>query len=269
MESKTQLLPVIRESAAGIQQMFDRGSGNPIVVVPGLQGRWEWMAPALNALTRYGRVISYTLTGATTFEELLDQLDRVLDAKDLHAASICGISFGGRIAAAYAATRPSRVARLVIASAPGPSFEPNERQTAYLSRPWRSTPAFIFGSPARLWPEIAAALPSATSRIRFSLAHGWRMATAPIVPASMAARMHLPMRLDLRAACARIGAPTLVVTGAPGLDRVVPPESTREYVSLIRDAKYEMMGNTGHLGLITQPERFARVVGTFVNAVSS
>lgn len=249
--------------------MFDRGSGNPIVVIPGLQGRWEWMAPALNALTRYGRVISYTLGRVTTFEELLDQLDGVLDAKHLQAVSICGISYGGRVAAAYAATRSRRVATLVIASAPGPSFEPNQRQAAYLSRPWRSTPAFIFGGPVRLWPEIAAALPSATSRIRFSLTHGWRMATAPIVPATMAARMHLPMRLDLHAACAGIAVPTLVVTGAPGLDRVVPPASTREYVSLIPDAKYEMMGDTGHLGLITQPERFARVVGTFVNAASS
>jgi pimeloyl-ACP methyl ester carboxylesterase len=249
--------------------MFDRGSGNPIIVIPGLQGRWEWMAPALNALTRYGRVVSYTLGRVTTFEELLDQLDGVLDAKDLRTVSICGISYGGRVAAAYAATRSTRVARLVIASAPGPSFEPSERQAAYLSRPWRSTPAFIFGSPVRLWPEIAAALPSATSRIRFSLTHGWRMATAPILPASMAARMHLPMRLELRAACADIAAPTLVVTGAPGLDRVVPPDSTREYVSLIPGAKYEMMGDTGHLGLITQPERFARVVGTFVNAASS
>ena len=249
--------------------MFDRGSGPTIVVIPGLQGRWEWMRPALEALTTYDHVISYSLARAEKFDALLEQLDAILDAKGLQTAALCGISYGGRIAAAYAATRPERVSKLVIASAPGPSFVPNERQSAYLSKPWRSTPAFIVGSPVRLWPEIAAALPSASSRLRFGLAHGWRMATAPIVPASMATRMHLPMDLDLREACAHITIPTLVMTGGPGLDRVVPPESTCEYVSLIPGAKYEMMGGTGHLGLITQPVRFARIVGTFVNAASS
>jgi 3-oxoadipate enol-lactonase len=249
--------------------MFDSGSGAPIVVIPGLQGRWEWMRPMLRELTRYGRVISYSLAHAAVFEDLLAQLDGVLDAKGLDSAALCGISYGGRIAAAYAATRPGRVTCLVVASSPGPSFVPNARQTAYLARPWRSTLPFIVGSPRRLWPEIAAALPTGPSRVRFCLAYGMRMAAAPIVPASMAARMHLPTSLDLRDACPRIAAPTLVVTGQPGLDRVVPPESTREYAGLVPGAKYEMMEATGHLGLITQPERFARIVGTFVNAASS
>jgi 3-oxoadipate enol-lactonase len=193
----------------------------------------------------------------------------VFEAKKLRTAAVCGVSFGGRVAAAYAGTRSSRIERLVIASAPGPSFVPNERQAAYLSRPWRSTPAFLVGSPMRLWPEIAAALPSGTLRMRFCVTHGWRMVTNPIVPASMAARMHLPAGTDLREACARIAAPTLVMTGDPALDRVVPTASTREFVSLIPGAKYEMMEYTGHLGLITQPDRFARIVGTFVNAASS
>jgi len=249
--------------------MFDKGTGNPIVVIPGLQGRWEWMRPMLQALTPYGRVISYTLARVKTFDELLDQVDAVLDAKGVRAAAICAISFGGKVAAAYAATRPSRVTRLVLACAPGPSFVPNERQASYLSKPWQSTLPFIFGSPVRMWPEIAAALPSNAARVGFCLGHGLRVAAAPVVPASMATRMHLPMTFDLHEACTHITAPTLVLTGGPGLDRVVPLESTREYVTLIPGAKYEMMEGTGHLGLITQPVRFARIVGTFVNAASS
>ena len=30
--------------------MTDRGAGPPLVLVPGIQGRWEWMAPAVDAL---------------------------------------------------------------------------------------------------------------------------------------------------------------------------------------------------------------------------
>ena len=58
----------------------------------------------------------------------------------------------------------------------------------------------------------------------------------------MAARMRLLQRSRTSAPTARaIAAPTLVVTGEPRLDRVVPVESTREYVELIRGARYAMM----------------------------
>jgi pimeloyl-ACP methyl ester carboxylesterase len=96
-----------------------------------------------------------------------------------------------------------------------------------------------------------------------------RIVAAPIVPADMAARMRLPLELDLAEACRGITAPTLVVSGEPGLDRVVPVQTTREFVTLIPGAKYEMMSGTGHIGLVTQPDRFASLVGTFVNATSS
>ena len=30
--------------------MFDQGKGAPLIVIPGVQGRWEWMAPTVDAL---------------------------------------------------------------------------------------------------------------------------------------------------------------------------------------------------------------------------
>ena len=58
----------------------------------------------------------------------------------------------------------------------------------------------------------------------------------------------------------------MVVTGEQSLDRVVPVESTREYLDAIPGARYEQLDGTGHLGLITAPDRFCRVVGSFVVA---
>ena len=249
--------------------MFDKGSGRPLIVIPGVQGRWEWMSPALEALSRQCRTISYSLGPATAFEQLLAGLDQVLDARGLTQAAVCGVSFGGRIAAAYAATRPARTAALVLVSTPGPSWQPSALQAGYLDRPWLSTPSFLVTSPGRMWPEIAAAIPDRAARIRFAISHAFRILAAPIVPAAMAARMRLPMPFDLSEACRRVTAPALVVTGEPALDRVVPAASTREFASLIPGAKYEMMKGTGHIGLVTQPDRFAGIVGTFVNAASS
>lgn len=237
-----------------------------MIVIPGVQGRWEWMRPALEALATRCRAISYSLESASTFGDLVAQVDRQLDRSGLAAAAIAGVSFGGLIATKYAAVRPGRTTGLILVSTPGPSWTPSADQARYLASPWRSTPAFVVTSPGRLWPEIAAAIDNGPSRLRFCLQHAARILMAPVVPAHMAARMQLRQEMDLRADCARVRARALIVSGEPGLDRVVPVESTREFVTLFRDAEYAMMEKTGHIGLMTRPEEFARILGEFVNA---
>jgi pimeloyl-ACP methyl ester carboxylesterase len=117
-----------------------------------------------------------------------------------------------------------------------------------------------------MWPEIASAIEGWPSRLRFCVEHVARIAAAPVIPSHMAARINLKADTDLGADCARILAPTLVVTGDGNLDAVVPVDATLEYTRLIAGARYEMMARTGHLGLLTQPDRFARIVSGFVNA---
>jgi 3-oxoadipate enol-lactonase len=250
-------------------KVFDEGTGPAIVVIPGVQGRWEWMMPALRALSARCRVISYSLGPAKTFDELVAQVDRVLDERGVEAAAICGVSFGGLIAAKYAAARPERTTAVVVVSTPSPAWTPSAQQARYLESPWLSTPAFIATSPGRMWPEIAAAIDDWPSRLRFCAGHVGRILAAPIVPAQMAGLMKLSPGIELRDECAKVRARALVITGAPDLDRVVPASSTREFVQLFRDAEYAMMDRTGHIGLVTQPEQFARLVGEFVNASNS
>jgi pimeloyl-ACP methyl ester carboxylesterase len=256
--------------------IFDKGEGPPLVLVPGLQGRWEWAKPALQHLARRCRAISYSLSGdfgsrrrldpRLGFENYVRQLDDVLDAAGLERAAICGVSFGGFVAVRYAAMRPERVSALVLASAPGPEWEPNPQQARWISRPWWSAPAFVLTSPLRVWPEISAALPTIADRAGFFVRQTLRCAAAPMNPALMASRIRSAEASDFRGDCARIVAPTLVVTGEEGLDRVVPVRSTRTYASLIPRADYVMLTGTGHMGLLTQPARFADVVSGFVHA---
>ena len=65
----------------------------------------------------------------------------------------------------------------------------------------------------------------------------------------------------------RIEAPALIVTGEPGLDRIVPVEVTTRYLDDLRSAEHVVLEQTGHLGLVTRPDAFARVLERFVNAV--
>ena len=236
------------------------------------------MQPALRALSSRCRTLSYSLCGdfgsgrrldpALGFENYLRQLDAVLDEAGLERTALCGVSYGGLVALRYAATRPERVSALILASSPAPGWVPTEQQQRWIASPWTSAPAFIATSPGRLLPEIGAALPGWRERLAFSVRHVARVAAAPMKPPLMASRVTWQQRMDFGPDCARVTAPTLVTSGEEALDRVVPVTVTRTYASLIGGARYEVIERTGHIGLLTRPDRFASVVSDFVHANS-
>ena len=63
---------------------------------------------------------------------------------------------------------------------------------------------------------------------------------------------------------ARVQAPVLVVTGEPGLDRVVPVEVSRRTLDLVPSARHVVLARTGHIGIVTQPDRFCHVMDEFL-----
>ncbi len=254
--------------------MIDIGSGPPLVLVPGIQGRWEWMRPAVDALAARCRVLSTSLAGdpgsdaaldpARGFDSLVDQIDRLRARTGLERVAVCGVSYGGYVALRYAATRPARVAALVIVSTPGPGWTPNRRARRYVRWPRLLAPAFAAGAPLRLGPEIVAAHEGWSARARFTARHTARVLAAMMSPTRMSERVRLLAPIDFRQACAAIDVPTLVVTGERRLDRVVPVDSTLEYATAIRGARTAALERTGHIGLVTRPEEFARIVGEFI-----
>jgi pimeloyl-ACP methyl ester carboxylesterase len=254
--------------------MIDIGEGPPLVLIPGIQGRWEWMAPAARTLAARCRVITFSLPGeprsgcahdpASGFDMFVAQIDAALDAAGLDSAAICGVSFGGLVALIYAARRPERTRALALVSAPGPRWQPDVRARRYMRAPARSIPAFVAGAPGRMYPEVAAALPAYGARLRFVAQHLGRLVAAPMSPRRMADRLRLVDPAEMTAACARVTAPTLVVTGELSLDRVVPVSGTREYGTAIRGAVVTELVRTGHLGLVTRPREFAALVAGFV-----
>lgn len=253
--------------------IIDRGSGAPIVVIPGVQGRWEWMRPAIDALAERCRVITYSLADEPTsnasfdkgqgFSSYVEQVRDVLDAAGLDQAAICGVSYGGLIAAAFAARYPSRTSSLVLVSALPPAWAPDRRLRFYLRAPRLLTPVFLIGS-LRLYREIAAAGTGANQRMRLTVSHAWRALTHIFSPSRMARRARLAGTIDLRQELSSVSVPTLIITGEPQLDRVVPVASTLQYAYIWPHAKVAMIPCTGHLGLTTRPAEFARLVVPFI-----
>lgn len=254
--------------------MFTAGSGPPLVVIPGLQGRWEWFRPALQAMSRGCHVTSYSLCGdfgsglrrdhSLGFDNDVRQLESILLQRQGRVA-LCGVSYGGFVALRVAARNPERISTLILVSAPAPGWTPNRIQESYLRSPWLNAPRFVLSSPLRLWPEIRAACGSAARGLGFMVRYGLRTAMHPMLPGLMASRIQGQQQVDLTADLPAIAAPTLVISGEPGLDRVVPVDSTRQYAERIPNAKYVMIERTGHIGLMTRPDVFARLITDFVN----
>jgi pimeloyl-ACP methyl ester carboxylesterase len=255
--------------------MLDVGSGPTLLLIPGIQGRWEWMRPSVDALAREFRVITASLPGepgvdmpladGARFDEFVGHIDRVLDAAGVSDVVVCGVSFGGLIALRYAARRADRVRGLILVSTPGPRWKLQPHYARYAKWPTVSTPVFVLGALRRYWRELRAIHPDLQGQLNVSMATSWRVATAPAVPYRMSRRARMAEGEDFEADCARVTVPTLVITGERELDLVVPCEDTMHYVTLIPGARFQLFERTGHLGTVLAPERFAAIVSRFMN----
>ena len=255
-------------------QIVDRGSGPPLVLVPGVQGRWEWFEAALDALAASFRVITCSyrdepssgwprLARPATIDDYATQVRDALDARGVGAAVICGISFGGLVALRFAATHPARTSALVLASTPGPTWRLGPARAFLVRHPRMCAPLFFAAAPFRLAAEVRAAMPRAVDILGLAARHLALLARAPISPTRLAARAALIEGANIPDVCGRVSAPTLVLTGEQELDRVVPVPGSTEYVDRVRGAVRDTLDRTGHLGYVTHPNVFADRIRTF------
>ncbi len=261
-------------SVVADMKIVEFGSGEPLVLVPGIQGRWEYMRPAIDTLARRFRVLTFPLCGepdsgcrldpAQGLDNYSNQLVSALDTAKIERAAICGVSFGGLVALRFAARHPDRTKVLVLASTPAPVWRLRRRHQVYARAPWLFGPIFLAESPWRLRAEIAAALPDRRHRWTFRRGVLETFAKAPVSLARMAARARLIDGIDMRRECEAVAAPTLVITGEHPLDHVVPATGSSAYARLIPNATAAVLERTGHLGSITRPDAFAALVHEFV-----
>ena len=255
--------------------MVIAGQGSTLLVIPGIQGRWEWARPAIKELARRHRVVSYSLSGerntvppvaARSFDDLVRQAINALNRATDGPAVVCGVSYGGLIAVRLAARHPKRVRGLVLASPLNADFAPDDRMRRWVAHPRLMAPGFLAGSPRRIVPELRAA--HGRTWVPCALDLLGRVVRAPHSPDRMAERIKLLESEDLVADCRAVTQPALLITGEPGLDRIVPPEASCRMLEWLPNARHVTIDRTGHWGCVTRREAFAREVSHFVETLS-
>jgi pimeloyl-ACP methyl ester carboxylesterase len=254
--------------------MLIAGQGPTLLVIPGIQGRWEWARPAIQELSRSHRVVSYSLCGERnsvppiaprTFDDLVRQAINALNRATDGPAVVCGVSYGGLIALRLAARHPERVRAVVLASPLNADFAPDDRIRRWIAHPRLMAPAFLAGSPGRILPELQAAHGRAWMPRAIGLLG--RVVRAPHSPDRMAERIRLLETEDFVADCRAVTQPTLLITGEAGLDRIVPAEASCRMLDWLPNARHVTIDRTGHWGCVTRRDAFAREVSQFVEAL--
>lgn len=244
-------------------------AGPPVVLLHGIGGGREGWASTGAALAAAGfRAFALDQPGyglSPTIEPfdlagMAAAVARLITWTGETSAIVVGHSMGGMVAQELAARTPACVRALVLA-ATSPAFGPSdgEWQRNFLASRFAPLDAGqgMAGLAAQLVPTMAAqgADPSRLAAAQALMAGvpetTYRRALAALV------------RFDRRDALARIGVPTLVITGDE--DRTAAPEVARRMAARIPGAAVEILPATGHLLMLEQPAAFDRVLLDFLH----
>jgi 3-oxoadipate enol-lactonase len=247
------------ELAQGTIRYRLHGQGAPLVLLSTLSGGWVRQLPQLSrhfTLLRYdvrGFGESTSRSGLPTNAEHADDLAALLDALDLGAAIVVGMSHGGLVAQHFAATHPDRLLGLGLVStfaAPhGPTLMLLRMLHGFLERGdlagfWAVLRSMLFSE------RSADALLRREAGLRRAMFDQYDAAALGTIYAEAIAH-------DSRAWLGGFGCPTLVVGGSE--DILFPPVLTRQLADLIPGSRLELLP-AAHIAPVEVPRAFNDLV---------
>jgi 3-oxoadipate enol-lactonase len=183
------------------------------------------------------------------YDVLADDLARVLDGHGLERAHVVGHSFGGQVAATFAAGHPSRVSSVAIVCC---RLEPYPPFAAAADAVDADGVAAIAEASIARWftPE---AVERDDAGVRYA-----REALASARPATLAAALRLIAAFDGAPALAARGVPVHIV--AAERDVVGEPGGLRAAAAAIPGASFALAEGAGHMLPLEHPARLARLL---------
>lgn len=244
--------------------VVELGAGPPIVLLHGFGGTTcDWEEHVMPALAAHHRVVALDLFGngwsarSPSFHYgwplWASQIAGVLDALGLARATIAGHSMGGGAAAYFAAHRPDRVERLVLADALYPL------EDAEISAPFRLLATPVLGETALgLVGGIGA--PGISARCAAHSAPTYAIAGSR---AGWLGYLRDPARRpELAEAYRAITVPTLAIHGTA--DTFVPLAAMRRTAPALPDVRIVELEGGNHFPHRDAPERLVREIESFV-----
>ncbi len=250
-----------------------RGNGPPLVMIHGAQGDQTMFADLASGCAASFRVLTFDQRGSGLSEKpdidysiamLADDTAALMGHLGFFPAHVVGVSMGGMIAQELALRHPEKVRSLVLGcTTPG---GPNEI---------RATGNAMAGAYS-LQPMSAEERGAALAQAVYSRGHLARhpeIVTAmiesrrqrPIDPVALGHRMKALSTHDTYDRLARIGCPTLVITGKD--DALISWENSRLLSERIPGVALEILDPAGHCFWLERPEESRDAIVRFLQRV--
>jgi pimeloyl-ACP methyl ester carboxylesterase len=257
----------------GATEVVAMGDGPPLLLIPPLPGFKEaWLAVAA-PLARAFRVVTFDLRcrfpSRPSWDALIADLERVLDAYAPGPAFVAGHSMGGALAQQWALARPERVRALVLSSSFTRVRNPAGNVYArFIEQPLVvASQRMLPAGPARALARTLARHgrwvydARCDDRLLDFIRHCMRHTRYDAVRTAL----DLVMRHDTTARVAHIQAPTLLLVGE--LESVFSRPASDELARLIPNARLEESPRASHLHPLSSPEWFVRTVSDWLDTV--
>jgi pimeloyl-ACP methyl ester carboxylesterase len=244
------------------------GSGDPVLIVPGLAGGWRLAAPLAQRLSRQFEVHVCGLRGdrfplgggwAWDVADYARDVAAIIARLGLERPAVLGISFGGAVALELAAGQPQALSALAVVGAAA-TFRASIGSTIarrVLERfPLPSDNRFV----NQFFNLLHGGKPDSADLAEFVVERCWETAQSV-----MARRLAALETFDVSDRLWRIDVPTLVLAGTR--DVIVPPARQKALAEAIPGARFEPLEGAGHVGFLTHQGDIARKVARLIRQV--
>ncbi len=245
----------------------EHGSGEPVLLVPGLGGVGSYWRSQLADLGRRYRVILHDHRGTGqsdrsritySVEQMTDDLLGLMNALGIERAHVVGQSTGGAIGQIMAIEDPERLRKLVLSST-------WTAADAFFRRCFAARTEILLRSGAAAYQRASALFyPSwwiSANAAQLEHEEEAALSSFPAVEI-VASRIEAILAFDRTAQLGRITAPTLVICARD--DHLTPPYFSEALARAIPGAKLVLLERGGHAASRISAEEFNRAVLAFL-----
>ena len=236
------------------------GEGEMLIFLHGIGGNKKNWKDNLNFFSNkffsvawdtrgYGESDDYE--GKLKFNDVLNDLKKVLDHFNKDKAHIVGLSMGGQIATLFFEKYPKYVKTLTLCDT---HFGLSNLSTKEIERfiNLRKEPLLKGKEPRDIAPKVAATL---IGNMKNTSAYKQLVSSMSILhKKSYLKTIDASMRTEHRHVFKTINVPTLIMVGE--LDSLTPPSMSKEIMKEIKNSYMKIIPDAGHLINIEKPELF-------------
>ncbi|MCB2156791.1 alpha/beta hydrolase [bacterium] len=241
--------------------LTDRGSGPPVILLPGLALDERLFEPILGCLTDRFRVVVVRIAQAGSLPAAARRIEAVADACGFSRFALGGLSMGGYVCFEFARLAPERLRALCLmnTAAKGDSVLAAARRRSVVRlcergrydlvvRPFLNR---ILSPRHAANPEIAARVLAMTNDAG---------------PETMSADTQaIAARGDYDAVPPIIRCPTMILCGYD--DMLTPPKESERMAAAISGSELHILDDCGHLSPLEQPRAVGHILAHFLEGV--